>query len=157
MARHSWVLGHKGILALLVLAAATLMPAGSASGSCAGPQLQVGTGEEGPSTVRIGETVAVKGSYFVHGCDDTGGDSGFGCSASNREIESPMKDVALTLKQGQREWRLGQEDAGSADGNRLGQIIWKVAIPKDVRTGPAMLVTDGAEETIIVGPQLRAP
>jgi hypothetical protein len=140
---------------LLVLTAAAVMPIGGANGSCAGPQLRVGMGGEGPPTVRIGSIVTVQGEHFVHGCNDTGGGSVLGCSTDEGEIEAPMEDVTLTIRQGRQKWDLGTRDAGAAADNKLGQVAWEVTIPESLRPGPAILVADGVKEKIAIGKRLE--
>lgn len=138
-----------------MLTALSLAPVGSASGSCAGPDLQVRGGGAEPANVRVDMAVTVDGSRFVDGCDDTGSGTGFGCSSSDAETETPMKDVTLTLRQGQRQWDLGTQDARAEPEEHRGEITWKVTIPGDVGPGSATLTAGDATERILVGPFLR--
>ncbi|NBM16452.1 hypothetical protein [Streptomyces sp. GC420] len=157
VARHGWALGRKGTLALLVLAAAVLVPAEGANGICVGPELRVRAGGDGTPEVRAGETLTVEGVCFMEGCDDTGDSTGFGCSAGERGATTPRRDVTLVLRQGQREWRLGQEDARSADEGPPGRITWRATVPEHLRPGPARLVADGAEQPVVVATPLPTP
>jgi hypothetical protein len=147
----------RGAAALFVLTALSLAPVGSASGSCAGPDLQVRGGGPEPATVRVDMVVIVDGTRFVDGCDDTGGgNTGFGCSSSDdRETETAMEEVTLTLRQGQRQWDLGTQDAVAEPEEHRGEISWKVTIPDDVGPGPATLTAGDATEDILVGPFVR--
>jgi hypothetical protein len=130
------------LLPLVALLALTVVPAGGASGSCAGPELSlVGTDSSAPRIAARG-TATVSGRHFVDGCDDTGGQDGFGCTAESREVERPLRDVELVLKQAGRRWQLGSADAGDATGNELGHTTWAVRLPEGVEPGPAVLVTD---------------
>lgn len=143
-------LGAKRLLPLLLLlAAAALAPAGNAAASCAGPQLRVGAVGDSPPGVEIGSAVTVRGSFFVHGCDDTGGRT-MGCAGEQRTTETPMGDVTLTIRQGGQRWDLGTKDAGTAAENKLGRLAWHVEIPADLRPGPAVLRADGATLKVTV-------
>ena len=94
----------------------------------------------GPTRVSRDDELVVTGELFRFGCDDTGQDSG--CNSAPSE-ESPMRDVALVLTQGQRFWSLGSADAApKADRYRL---EWRAALPAEVATGPAVLRADVAE------------
>lgn len=119
-----------------VLVGLTIIPTGSANGSCAAPQLT------GPVTpVAPGDTAKVSGKYFIDGCDDHGSVNNFGCS-SNSEAVTPDKSIVLRLRQGSREWTLGTSDAAGNSGNRFGSVVWKISLPPDVRPGKAELETD---------------
>jgi hypothetical protein len=98
--------------------------------------------------------VTVDGSRFVDGCDDTGGTTVLGCS-SDGETETPMRDVTLTLEQGQRQWDLGTQDARGEPEEQRGEITWQVTIPEDVGPGRATLTAGDATEEILVGPFVR--
>ncbi|MGH3424490.1 MAG: hypothetical protein ACRDO8_07170 [Nocardioidaceae bacterium] len=104
-----------------------------------------------PTLVR-GEVVAVAGRAFVDGCDDTGGGSTFlGCTHREAgETETPLHDVALTLRQHGRTWRLGRADAGSATEGRLGHVLWKVHVPRELRPGRAVLRAKGARLVVTI-------
>jgi hypothetical protein len=118
------------------------LPTGAASASCAAPNLAVAHRQE---HVRAGAGLTVVGRAFVRGCDDTGAVSGgsFGChSTEHRTPSTPMRDVLLLLRQGDRQWRLGTEDAGSAADNALGHVTWRVRVPAGVAAGRAVLVAD---------------
>ena len=143
------------VAALLVLTALSFAPVGSASGSCAGPDLQVRGGGAEPATVRVDMDVTVDGSGFVDGCDDTGSSTVFGCSSSDGETETPQEDVTLTLEQGGRQWDLGTRDARAEPDGQRGEITWKVTIPHDVGPGPATLTAGDATEKILIGPFVR--
>jgi hypothetical protein len=144
----------KTLWTLVLLAGAfVFLPVGGAEASCAGPMLQVVEAfGEGPPTVRTGTTFAVAGRGFVEGCDDTGGGSVLGCSSDDGETETPLEDVALTIRQRGQSWDLGAEDAGTADDDRLGKVSWQVSLPAGVEPGRATLVADGARLRIAVGP-----
>lgn len=142
--------------AVLVVAAACLVlfaPAGSAS--CVAPQIAVGAAvpEPGdpspaPTTLQPGQQIRVTGRYFRSGCEDT---VAYGCSGPKApaDPEAPLRDVVLTLHQGDRSWRLGTADAG----NRGGQyaISWQVRIPEDVPVGAATLSAGDARLPVQVG------
>ncbi len=113
----------------------------SASAACVGPYLLVGDVQHRPS-IRAGASLTVEGRAFVRGCDDTGSVNMFGCRSSQGEVETPMSNVVLSLRQGDERWRLGTENAGSAADNRLGHVTWQVAVPAEVETGRALLVAD---------------
>jgi hypothetical protein len=131
--------------AAVVIAAVAPWPATTAAGSCASPYLYIGD----PQAVRpVPVTtfdVTVQGRAFVRGCNDTGTVNVFGCDTSPREVEAPMNDVTLTLRQGSQSWRLGTKNAGTAEQNRLGQISWVVRLPADVAPGRALLVAPQAD------------
>jgi hypothetical protein len=137
--RSRWLL-CAGMLALAFVP----LPTGAASASCAAPYLAVGHRQEHPH-VRPGAGLTVVGRAFVRGCDDTGAvsEGSFGChSTEHRTPSTPMRDVVLLLRQGDRAWRLGTEDAGSAADNTLGRVTWRVRVPAGVAAGRAVLVAD---------------
>lgn len=123
-------------------------PSGSspAVASCAGPVLAVDgtTGATGVAAeVEAGGSLVVLGSYFVDGCDDTGGRAG-GCSAPE-VTERPLEDVTLTLRRGGQVVDLGSADAGTAADQQLGEVRWEATLPADLAPGRAVLTTDAAE------------
>ncbi len=128
----------------LVLATAVTYPWDSASGSCAAPGLQL-AGSTTESTaarpeVGPGTDLTVHGTRFVDGCDDGGGSATFGCSAEAREPERAQERVSLELVQGDRRWELGPADADAGTGSGgLGEVVWTVRLPAEVRRGPATL------------------
>lgn len=126
-----------------------LCPFGGANASCAAPSLFVG--EDDVPVLRSGSTVRVQGSHFVDGgCDDQGGGS-LGCSAPDEEEPTvPMTDVGLVIRQDGQEWELGTASAGTAADNRLGQIAWEVTLPRQLRGGDAVLVTEAGRLEIVV-------
>ena len=133
----------------MVLVSAPLATGGSARASCAAPELEVA------GTLVPGVQVEVTGRGFVEGCDDTGGTTtGPGCTArQEREAVRPREQVALVLEQGSRRWRLGAVDAGTAADGMLGRVSWQVEVPREVRPGPARLVTRDAELRVRVSPR----
>ena len=143
------------VLALL-LAGLSLVPTGGASGSCAGPMLSTRSLGEGPPTLYVGGLTEVTGRWFVDGCDDTGGQSAFGCGAPEPlEEERPLRDVELRLVQGHRSWVLGKADAGTAEEGRLGQVSWTFRVPMTAKDGPATLRAGDAELKVVVGGRLH--
>jgi hypothetical protein len=141
---------------VLLLAGLSVVPAGGASGSCAGPTLTTRSLGEGPPTLYVGGLTEVAGRYFVHGCDDTGTQPAFGCGGSGpRDEETPMRDVVLRLVQGDRSWVLGRADAGTAEEGRLGQVSWTFRVPMAAKDGPATLRAGMAELRVAVGGRLH--
>ena len=140
------------LLVLLVgLSAAPLGPIGSASGSCAGPELQVAGATGDRPVLHTGRPLQVEGRHFVEGCDDTGESSVLGCSRSEESEETPMTRVRLTLVQGDRKWVLGTADAGTgADRPDRGHVGWDVRLPDGVVTGRATLVAGSARLPVLV-------
>ncbi|HET8561784.1 MAG TPA: hypothetical protein VFL69_14790 [Marmoricola sp.] len=128
--------------ALLLLLACTALPwpVSSASASCVAPLLGVDGSAippRHPVSVRAGDDLTVRGRFFHHGCNDTGGSEtdAFGCSHSApREAEPPMKHVVLRITQRGHTWRLGVADA---DGRSA--ISWDVTVPDGLRPGAATL------------------
>lgn len=113
-----------------------------ARASCAAPMIALA---DGTTRVSPGEALTVEGTYFVHGCNDSGGGTAFGCSDDESEPQTPYRDVALVLRQRGHEWVLGTEDADAASGDRFGEVTWVVTLPADLRPGRARLsVTSGA-------------
>ena len=147
----------KALLALAVVTgAAVLGLATSAAGSCVGPILGLGsTPPEMPRsdtaasvTVDRDAEVAVSGRWFFTGCSDTfvgGGCSGDG-PGRPLETQSPMTGVQLELSQGTSTWPLGTADA-TGDDDVVG---WRVRIPADAGSGPAILTAEGAELPIVI-------
>ncbi len=136
-------MGRNAAIALAVLAVVALTPGGEARGGCAGPQLGVPADGERRPVLTVGSAVTVRGVHFMEGCNDTGGDAGVGCSGPEPEIQTPLRDVALILEQGNRKWDLGERDAGTEAHDDFGRIEWRVIIPRDVLPGRATLVADG--------------
>lgn len=103
-----------------------------------------------------GEQVRVEGRGFVDGCDDTGGGDAFGCTHDEPEPVIPRADVELRLSSGAVQAEnapgvvLGRADAGTADDDRLGQVVWTVVVPTDAPPGRALLDADGAELEVVV-------
>jgi hypothetical protein len=131
-----------GMLALV--AGLTVIPTGSATGSCAAPSVTPPAESASP-----GRALHVSGRGFVDGCDDVGGSNSFGCEAE-RETVTPIESVQLRLRQGSRNWSLGKVDAGLASNGRLGHAEWDVAIPIAAKLGKAFLETDYSSAVQIV-------
>ena len=129
-------------MGLVLLAGISWAPMGSANGSCSAPVLKIDDlGPLSGAELWQGETAMVLGSAFVDGCGD-------------EEGEHAMREVALVLRQGTKDWVLGVEDADT--GAHLGQVTWRVRIPAGVEPGRAVLVAGGSELTVTVGArQLR--
>ena len=134
----------------LVLATGVSLPWGSASGSCAGPELTLAESSVAEPVVRPGAALTVHGARFVDGCDDGGGSSTFGCSSPEREVERAEQRVLLELVQGDRRWELGSADASTAATGRFGQVVWDVRLPAAVRRGPAILEAGNARLPVLV-------
>lgn len=134
----------RAVVLIITMAGVSLLPSGGSSASCAGPTLTV------VGTPTLGRSLVVEGRAFVEGCNDTGSRDVFGCSTSTPEPEIPFEDVRLVLRQGERSWVLGTEDAGTAEDNKLGHVTWDVQVPSDVRPGPARLVADVARLPVVV-------
>jgi hypothetical protein len=56
-----------------------------------------------------------------------------------------MEDVGLRLVQGDRRWVLDVADAGTADDNKAGWVIWTFVLPADAKAGSAKLLPEDAE------------
>lgn len=121
------------VLVALLVGLALLPVGGGAGASCAAPYLELGGADV--TQVVPGQLLVVEGRAFVKGCNDGGG---FGCTAE--KPERAYDDVLLEIRQGSRSWELGDEDAGSAEDDRLGQVTWEVTLPTGLRPGTAMLV-----------------
>ena len=122
----------------LGIAAVLPSPHGTAAAGCAGPYLEL---DQSSRALPAGSPVTVEGQGFFVGCNDTGGGDVWGCWQAPEEVERPMRDVELVLRQDGRRWVLATADAGTDEGNRLGQIRWEVQLPADARPGAAVLDT----------------
>lgn len=128
-------------LAFLIVAllATTLLPFGEqpAVASCAAPYVV----HPDRLVLHPGATVEVEGAAFADGCQDNGTCTDtLGCTHCDYGPEpTPMRNIALTLRQGGRSWPLGTADAGGGRGD-LGQVTWTVEVPSGVKAGRAMLV-----------------
>lgn len=130
--------------AAALLVTAVPWPTWDASASCAAPYLQMADTSAGTPVLVRGSSITVEGRAFVDGCNDGGSSDAWGCSSDEGEAEVPMDDVTLRIRQGQREWELGTEDAGTADGNRLGHVAWTTTVPVGLKPGRATLQADGS-------------
>lgn len=125
------------LLAVLVSACVVgLFAPTSASASCVGGRLTVGTAS-------LGGDLAVDGEWFHEGCDDGGG---AGCSATS--TESPMQDVDVVLEQNGTSWTLATVDASGRSENYA--IHWSGPLPDGVVAGPATVTADGGEPVEVV-------
>jgi len=142
---------HKRLgLAAALLVTVAPWPSWQASASCAGPYLKTPGSRAAPPVLVRGSSNTIEGRAFVDGCNDTGGSDAWGCSSDEGETESPMEDIMLTIRQGQRKWQLGSEDAGNADDNKLGHVSWEVTIPRALKPGRATLATESSEPVPVV-------
>lgn len=123
-------------------------PGPRAAASCAGPYLK----DVDHLVLTRGASAAVEGRAFVHGCSDSiGCTESWGCQDCTEPApENPAADVELSLEQRGRTWRLATADAGSADDNRLGWIIWTFTVPRHANPGPAKLVAEGTSPVRIL-------
>ena len=134
--KRSWILLGTMLLGL----ALAPFPQPPASASCAAPFLDASQ----RLVLERGTSTTVKGRAFVDGCQDSMSCSAVpGCSHCEYDdpAPTPMHDVALRLRQGDRTWRLGTADAEPASG----RVTWKFDVPAGVRPGPARLLTEVAE------------
>jgi hypothetical protein len=139
--KRSWVL----LVTMLLGLAVAPLPQPPASASCAAPYLKAADG----LVLERGAPTTIRGRAFVDGCRDSMGCTvGLGCDHCEYDDPAPrpMQDVALRLRQGDRAWRLGTADAGTAENNHLGQVTWTFDLPAGVRPGKARLLPDGGEE-----------
>lgn len=135
----------------LLAAAIAPWPTWDASAGCVAPYLRVDDARQERPVVNRGASVTVEGRAFVEGCNDTGGSSGFpGCSSQDDEPVLPHEDIGLRITQGDRQWELGREDAGTADDNQLGHVSWTITIPDDLRPGRARLEADASDSLPIL-------
>lgn len=135
----------------LLAAVIALWPIETASACCVAPYLRVEDAREKRPIVSRGASVTVEGRAFVDGCNDTGGSSGFlGCTPQDDEPVVPHDDVALRITQGDRQWELGSEDAGTAADDQLGHVSWTFVVPDDLRPGRARLAADASEPLLIL-------
>lgn len=116
----------------------------TAEASCVGPAIGVGSTRPAVTSrdrvaVRLNEPLTVTGNYFHHGCADVV--VGSGCGTHALEKETPMTDVPLRLRQGNRTWLLGRADAEA--GQPTFPISWQIRLPDQVRAGPASLTAGG--------------
>lgn len=121
----------------------------AARASCVGPSLAVGASAESgepsdpPTNLVRGQATRITGVFFHAGCEDTFSSPRPGCQASQpADPQSPLTDVRLTLKQGDRSWDLGTADA--ADREQQYAISWNVVIPNDLAVGAATLTAESA-------------
>jgi hypothetical protein len=128
---------------MVLLAGISWAPMSEASGTCSAPVLTLDVPRQQQPGVAPGQGTVITGSSFVWGCAEDLGERG-------TDAEAPMERVTLLLRQGNREWTLGVEDAGGLPDETFGRITWRVAIPGDVRPGLALLVADSAELPIHV-------
>ncbi len=154
-----------GSLAFVVLVTSLVtglfIPAARAS--CAGPTIAVGPAGTSPSPsvagteatasvldAAAGEALAVTGTYFLDGCDDTASCSA-GCGGCQSAYPAgPLEDVQLVLVTAAGETVLGEQDAeGDA-----GDIRWDVAVPAGTPPGPATIEARHAQYT---DPLVRMP
>jgi len=138
--KRPWLL----LVTLLLALAIVPFPQAPASASCAGPYLKTGQ----RLVLERGATTTVEGRAFVDGCQDSEGCTvGLGCD--NCEYDepppTPMRDVELRLRQGDRIWKLATADAGSAADNHLGWVTWTFDLPAGVKPGPARLLPEQTE------------
>jgi hypothetical protein len=124
-------------------------PAERAAASCAAPSLQIGDDTQRRVTIATSATVTVEGRGFVDGCDDSGGQTEWGC-ASDDVTQAPSRDVGLSIRQGAQRWDLGSADAGTAEDNRLGQVTWSFDVPVRLAPGRATLIARGAQPLPVV-------
>lgn len=82
------------------------------------------------------------GRYFVDGCNDVGGCTGYlGCQSCEQPSPSPpSEDVPLRLVQRGQTWDLATADAT----REAGRITWVTEVPAGVAPGKARLEADGA-------------
>ena len=125
---------------------------------CVGPSLEVPGAQtrfaeelEGRSVTvlpRRDGPLVVTGMTFANGpCNDTPNTSG--CGAPETPAPSvPAKDVELTLRQGERTWRLGTADASGSEDNYA--VRWDTELPAEVRPGRATLIAGTADLAIEV-------
>ena len=140
----------RAVLLVLLLGAVLPWPGGTASAQCAAPWLYVGDREQRRPAISKDDPVTVEGRGVVDGCDDGTGQDVLGCTVDEPEAEVPMTDVTLSIRQGDRSWRLGTEDAGRAEDGELGHITWKVRLPEQVEAGRATLVAAEQELPVVV-------
>lgn len=154
---HSTKLRFRLGTVLAVVSAGLLVgafPLPSARASCIGPVLSLGTQvspehseSPAPAVVRQGEPLVVSGRWFRDGCADTYASSGCG-PPRPLEVETPMRDVDLVLRQGGSTWAVGRSTAAGEDAEFA--ISWRVTLPRQARRGPAVLSAATAEVPVIV-------
>ena len=141
---------------VLVLLGAALLPVpiSGASASCAAASIDLV--DSATRELRPGEPLTVRGDGFRLGCDDHGSVTvgAFGCSHEEREVETPMRDVDLVLRQGRNSWVLDTQDAGTAAENQLGNVTWHVELPLDLQPGRAVLVAHESGTQLRAGPRI---
>jgi hypothetical protein len=152
-------------LALPVAVAAAAVGLGlfapaSAPAGCVGPRLRVpgvrtgtpstdpATGQQlSPVSLRAGQPVTVRGTWFFDGCNDTSGSTG--CSSPPKPPPTPpAHNVRLTLVQNGRTWQLGTADA--AGRRHQYAVRWDVTLPADLEPGVAVLSARTAEVPVVV-------
>lgn len=146
-----WCPGRlRAVLVVLFLGAILPWPGETASAQCAAPWLYVGDLEQSRPAISEDDPVTVEGRGFVGGCEDGTGQDVLGCTVDEPEAEVPMTHVTLSIRQGDRSWRLGTEDAGGAEDGELGHITWTVRLPEQVESGRATLVAAEQELPVVV-------
>lgn len=132
-----------------LLLAGAPWPPERAAASCAAPSIQIGDDTQRRVAIAASATITVEGLGFVDGCDDTGGQTEWGCTPDD-VTEAPMRDVGLSIRQGPQRWELGSADAGTAEDNRLGQVTWSFDVPGRLEPGRATLIARGAQPLRVV-------
>lgn len=117
-------------------------PGLSASASCAGPSLTA----TGPLVLERGATSTVEGRGFVDGCQDSMSCSTVGCDSCEYDDPppAPMQNLRLRIVQDGRSWNVAVADAGTAEGDQLGQVVWTFELPAGVQPGRARLLPERA-------------
>lgn len=102
----------------------------------------VGGDEElvAPAVISPGASFTASGTSFEEECRS------IGC-ASCPAPASPMENIVITLRQGERSWVLATVDADKAN-----RITARVTAPADLEAGEAVLSAERASTTVTVAP-----
>jgi hypothetical protein len=125
-------------------------PRAPASASCAAPYVELEEREllvhDSPLTVE-GRSFTGGGCQDSMGCTET-----LGCQHCEYDDPpaTPMENVELRLTQGTRTWLLDTADAGSAEDNHLGWVVWSFDLPHGVHSGPARVKAEGVAPVQVV-------
>jgi hypothetical protein len=136
LVKRSWIL----LVATLLGLSVAPIPQTPASASCAAPYIKAGQ----RLVLERGATTTLEGRAFVDGCRDTMSCSAVpGCSHCEYDepAPTPLQDVALRLRQGDRAWKLDNADAETAGG----RVTWSFVVPAGVRPGPAKLLPEDGD------------
>ena len=136
------------ILAALLVAAFGLSPAHAA---CAAPTVLF----DGPSKVRVGDSVTVRGEFWTNECNDTAV-CGTGCGGhcEGPEPERPLRNITLVLEP---LGGLGTSIVLAEDVDAAADLTFEreVVIPPEASPGRYRLGAHARNAQVFLGPRIR--